>query len=577
MTSHLRLSFAAGLIALASLASACTTEEEEAPPVKHGPSVAYLSPVEHLSRISMALRGQRPSIDDIARVQKDPKVIPAIVDEYLASPAFGKVIRDLHSEAFLTRVDYFYYPAGFQPLGPLASEDIYRLNHSIEEVSARIAEHVVTNDRPYSEIVTADYIMANDVVAKVWGNLDVTGTDWQEAHWKDKRPKAGVLSDPWLFTRYQSTPSNRGRGRANAVSKSLLCYDFLSRDIEIDASINLADPAVVDNAVVKNPACASCHQVLDPLAAYFQDYFPLTVPANFTTYPFRLNNPNGNGGTFDFYTKGLGVYYYGKLREPSYFGQEGKTIEDLGQNIAADPRFSLCAVDRFYSYFHQTSIDSVDLDVAAHFQKQFLDSGMNVKSLIRAIVLDDEFRLSYTADKEEAKTLVGVLKTSPDQLGSMIEELTGFRWIVDPSLKIGKVDLLEDSFLGFQVLGGGVDGAFVTRPANTFNATTSLLLETVGAQSSAFVVRNDSAIDDASKRKLFGLVNPKGGEDSDVRAQLAYLHARLYAETVATDSPEVNATFELFSQLRDHANGDSARAWQGTLTAMLQDIRVATY
>ena len=575
----LRIPFVAALVASASFVAACSDGDETASHAKAAPKpkLAYLSPAEHLARASIALRGMKPTAEEVADVTKAPKHLEAIVDGYLASPAFGKVIRDMHNEALLSRVDYFYYPAGFPALGPLAKADPYLINRSLQEVSLRLIEHVVTTDRPYSEIVTADYIMANGLVAAVWGNLDVSGADWQVAHWTDARPKAGVLSDPWVFTRFQSTPSNRGRGRANAISKALLCYDFLSRDIEIDSSINLADPAVVDNAVVENPTCASCHQALDPLAAFFRDYFPITVAQNFTTYPFRENFPADGGVTIDFYTPGLGDYYYGKLRDPSYFGQAASTIEDLGQRIAGDPRFSLCAASRFYSYFHQVDVDAVDLDVAAKLQKDFIASGMNAKALAKAIVLDDEFRISHTSDAEDAETLVGVLKTRPDQLDSMIEDLTGFRWELDPAVQIGQANLLADSFVGFQVLGGGIDGAFVTRPAHTFNATSSLVLEALAAEAAAFVVESDGAQADRAARRIFKLVDPTGGSDADVRAQLAWLHARLFAESVDGDSPEVDESFDLFAKLRDHAGGDAARAWEGTLAAMLQDIRVATY
>ena len=40
--------------------------------------------------------------------------------------------------------------------------------------------------------------------------------------------------------------------------------------------------------------------------------------------------------------------------------------------------------------------------------------------------------------------------------------------------------------------------------------------------------------------------------------------------------PEVDETWALFQALFEHG-GDAARAWEGTLTAMLQDVRVASY
>lgn len=561
------------LVAAASLLG-CTTDDDA--PVPAPPT--YLSPAGHLTRASMALRGMKPSVEELAAVTADPSAIAGIVDGYLASGAFGKVVRDLHNESLLARVDYFYYPAGFQPVGPLANGDIYGLNRSLEESALRLIEHVVTNDRPYSEIVTADYMMANADVATVWGNLDVTGTDWQVTHWKDDRPKAGILSDPWVFTRYQSTPSNKGRGRANAISKALLCYDFLSRDVEIDSSINLADPAVVDDAVVKNSACASCHQTLDPLASFFQDYFPLVVPQQLTDYPFAKNFPiDGSPGQFiDFYYKGLGDFYYTDMREPGYFGKSASTVEDLGARIAEDPRFSRCAVEHAYAYFNEVPQDAIDFDRIAALQASFIESGLNFKALAKEIVLADDFRLSFANDAEQAETLVGVKKVRPDQLDSMIDDLTGFRWEVDPMIGVGKANLLADSFVGFQVLGGGIDSAFVTRPAHTFNGTSSLLMETLAGEAAAWVVAADAKVADPAARKLFLKASPSDTDEAIVREELAFLHARLFGDLVGPDSADVGESFQLFSSLLG-VSGDPKRAWQGLLTAMIQDVRVVTY
>jgi hypothetical protein len=118
------------------------------------------------------------------------------------------------------------------------------INTSIIEAPLRLIEHVVMLDRPYTEIVTADYTLADDVVATVWGlPYDVDGARWQETRYPDARAHAGILSDSFLFTRHSTTYSNKSRGRANAISRALLCYDFLSREIPVDSGIDLADPA----------------------------------------------------------------------------------------------------------------------------------------------------------------------------------------------------------------------------------------------------------------------------------------------------------------------------------------------
>ncbi|HHH27089.1 MAG TPA: hypothetical protein ENK57_01900 [Polyangiaceae bacterium] len=583
---------AVALLLVAAAAPACVTEDDASTEPAE-PATVYLSPTDHLVRVSMALRGIRPSIADLNMVRNDPSQVEALVDVYLDTPEFGRTVRDIYAEAFLTRTDYFIFPAGFPAVGTLEGTDPYYLNTSLQESAPRLVEHVVMNDRPFTEIVTADYQVVNAVGARAWGlsDYDFGGEEWQRAHFDDGRPTAGVLSDPFLFTRHASTYSNANRGRANAISKALLCYDFLSRDIELDANIDLADPDVVANAVVDNGACASCHQTLDPFASFFRDYFPLYVAGQLEetvqdilqddqaqAYPFYMFNTRNVLPDGDFFELN-GV----ELREPAYFGQPGETIADLGHLMAQDPRMSLCATQRFYGYFHQLPAEEVPLFDTARLQESFIASGYDAKALAKAIVLSDGFRAAYHNDEQLAEQAT-IFKVRPDQLSPMIRDLTGFVWnthLVFPGeaggmIDLGQVDLTTDSFLGYEVLGGGIDGQYVTRAAHTFNASSSLALQTLAAEAAAFVVERDFAVE-TTKRHLLWVVEPEDTDEAKLRDQLSWLHARLYGEILDNDAVEVDETLDLFLAALAVAEGDGHRAWETTLTAMLQDHRVVTY
>ena len=98
-----------------------------------------------------------------------------------------------------------------------------------------------------------------------------------------------------MFLRHISAGQNWHRGRANMVSRGLLCDDFLERDIVVDTSIDLSDPAIVRDAVVENPACAGCHQTLDPLASFFWGMNPNLNIGNISSYPINLFDPGVTG------------------------------------------------------------------------------------------------------------------------------------------------------------------------------------------------------------------------------------------------------------------------------------------
>ena len=51
------------------------------------------------------------------------------------------------------------------------------------------------------------------------------------ARYTDGRPAAGVLATNGLWWRYTTTDSNMNRTRAAAISRLLLCEDFMARPV----------------------------------------------------------------------------------------------------------------------------------------------------------------------------------------------------------------------------------------------------------------------------------------------------------------------------------------------------------
>lgn len=545
--------------------------------------VEFLSPVEHLVRVSMALRGLRPSLQEIDAVESDPQALEAIVDGYLDSPEFGATIRSLHNEALLVEPDYAYYPAGFPNVGPLQGRDFYAINRDIMQAPLHLIEHVVLQDRPYTEVVTADYTLANDTVATVWGLPYQGNGGWEVTAWDDGRENAGVLSDSWLWQRHRSTDANANRGRANLVATAFLCADFTSTDVDVDVSVDLSDPEAVADAVLENPSCAACHAQLDPLASYFRGFYPAYVPdmqaEEDPVYPMELPWYE------EFFPELLGV----PMLPAAYYGQEGDGLTFLGEHIAEDPRFTSCAVRRFWSYLHQTSLQGVP-DVALETFEPDFAADLSAKALVKAIVLHDDFRTAAVlpADPDaptEAELAmaerVGMLKARPQALGRMVEDLTGFRWVADFSdiideetqepLNLGRVPLLDDSFLGYRVLGGGIDSMFVTQSASTYSGPTMLVLSNLAREAAHHEV----------ERALEGegallTVAPDTTDEAEVREAIAALHLRLFAEALDPDAAEVDAAWTVFEGALA-LTGDPTRAWKTTLTALLSDLRIAFY
>jgi hypothetical protein len=544
------------------LAAACSAGE---PPLT---TATYLTPTEHLARASLALRGVRPSLAELRAVAAEPDRLAALVDRYLESAEFGATIRDLHNELLLLHPELTNFTP--PPAPPLTAISFTDMNRSIYDEPLRLIEDIVMTDQPYTRIVTAGYTMADRTVATVWGLGHSDRDGWERTRWTDDRGAAGILASTAIYLRYRSVAFNYNRARANAISRSLLCHDFSESDIHIDTSVNLSDPAVVADAVVHNPSCAGCHQAMDPLASYFFPFLQGVMNGVYIpTYPAEFYQADAASAWMT--TTG---------RPPGYFGTQPEGLAGLGKAIAADPRFAQCAAVNFASYLTEQPARDLSPAWIAQLQDGFVRSGYSAKLLARAIVLSDEFRTASAADPVAAEGVIGYQKVRPPQLARMLAGVTGFEWQADTTATIngwafGRVDYLDDDYLGYRVLAGGIDSWFVTAPTHTMNATATLVTRAAARQAAAFVVDHDAAAIPA-QRSLFTRAAVDDVDPAHVRAQLAELHARIYSELVDPDDPVLNDTEALFDDALA-AGDDPRRAWTVTLTGMLSDLRAIYY
>ena len=212
------------------------------------PDVQPLPDNELLTRLSLDLRGVRPSVGEYERLRADPTQIDALTEEYLNDPRFPGRVMDLWSEVYLTRSEGYAVRPGDFGVDPAA------FYQSIGQEPLQLLGYVAANDLPYTDMVTAEYTLANETTADLW-SLDYPdgATGWQVAHYTDGRPHAGVLTTNGMWWRYSSTDSNANRKRANEVSRILLCNDYLVRPIDFDRNVNLLDQDAVEDALRTNP------------------------------------------------------------------------------------------------------------------------------------------------------------------------------------------------------------------------------------------------------------------------------------------------------------------------------------
>ncbi|TPV97111.1 MAG: DUF1592 domain-containing protein [Myxococcales bacterium FL481] len=503
----------------------------------------------------MSLRGTRPSPAEYAAVREDPNAYGTAIDAYLEDDRFLATVRQWFTEWLELDQGPDVYPAGFPAVGALSALGTHELNTSIIQAPGRLAEHIVRNDAAWSQIVTADYTLADHTVATVWGlPYDAAAGGWQVTDYPDGRPTAGVLSDGWVFTRMPSTENNRHRERASLIASTFICHDYPGRPVKIPPDIDLTSEEAIANAVTTVPACVGCHHTLDPLASFFAVHYALRIPEYETAYPLVQYTPDA-AADFD---------------SPIWYGEPAEDLEALGRLIAEDPRFAACQVRRFYSELMHVPVKSIPIDAVLRYLPSFLVDEMNVKTLVRAIVLSDEFAAKSASDPNWN---VGLRRATPQQLDDMFIELAGYQWLVDVqydlgSGPVGTVPMLRDFVWGYRTLAGGPNNFDTTTHRRTADPTTLLALRNLAERAARHTVEHDGT----SPPLLLTVPDALTGEPVAVRRQLVELHLRLYGEIIDEDDPEVDRAWAIFADAPTPSRG-----WELVLNALFQDVRVLYY
>ena len=179
-----------------------------------------LDPVQHLTRVSLAIRGTRPTVEEIDQVQRDPNALPGLVDAWMETPEFAATIRDMWAEILLLRNDTFNQlpvigtfaqdpytsnPALATPpdaQNPKHLADLDRLYQGTVEEPLKLIEYIVTNNLPFTDIVTADYMLTDNVMINAqvrYIDIDTTATVENNAVAPGTRAKVDVDVDPFIY------------------------------------------------------------------------------------------------------------------------------------------------------------------------------------------------------------------------------------------------------------------------------------------------------------------------------------------------------------------------------------------
>jgi hypothetical protein len=523
------------------------------PPVAARGDILVPLDAERLARrISIDLRGRLPDEAELDTAD-EPDGIPTLIDTWLADPAFESHLVDVFAESWLLRVDSLR--VGPEEFGFDHEADAFEYTRSIGDEPARLMAHIVATDQPWSTIVTGDTTMANATLAQMvqleWVDPDES-KPWREARYTDGRPAGGVLMTSGLWLRYTTTISNYNRGRAAALARLLLCYDFLARPVLFSEVADNSTSGLLA-AVNTDDGCISCHAALDPLAGTLFGFWPFEDKDG-----AELANYHPEREHYGLIATG---------REPAYFGVPVDADAQLGPLVAEDPRFEMCTVRRAAERLWGRTTGADDLSALLDLRTAFRDGNGRYKPLLRAILLSEEYQagdLTDEATDEEGDTLHPLRLFTPDTLAAVLDDATGMRWTRDGW------DQLDSDYSGYRVLLGGADGDTVRQSQLEPTLSRSLVIRRLAQRAAYAAVTRDWDASQADRR-LFGTTvalpaDLEPGTDA-FDTELTALHRLLFAE--APTAEQLTAETQLYTDAL--AVSTPEEAWISVVTVLLRD------
>ncbi len=592
-----------------------------------------------LRRATLSLAGRLPTSEELAAVEKGGlAAVRPVLDAVMKEDAFYDRLAEAFNDIFLIRgygdgaesalsYENFSTTRGWYQkfdLSHIADKETrtragYKLADDYREALLRepleLIKYIVRNDRPFTEIITADYTMETPYTSRGYGNYEeivkefkdlenpfeyipvrLTALKGRTPQGTEKTPTgfyphAGILSTFQYLRRYPTTETNRNRLRGRMYYQQFLGVDVLELAARVkDAA---AVTAKFEIPTMQASECVVCHKTLDPVAGIFQDFYSLE----------GVYGPRKDGWFKDMFGPGF-------EGEDLPADEKWRSMQWLAERTIKDPRFATTMVEHVYYILTgrkvllpPKAIDDPLFDakqrayraqheevgrIAAHF----VEAKFNLKEAFHAWVASPFYRADglatpdLTPQRRAELADIGVARLlGPEQVERKITAVFGKPW--------GRFKS-ENALLY-----GGIDAKEVTEratdPSGAMGAMQRMMADDVSCKNVAY----DFSLEPA-QRRLFPAIEPDvlPGESPDadlrIRNAIVHLHQLVLGRSETPGSAEVQRTFELFagilSDAQEHKGYEklenyscraaanerapdpnyTIRAWRGVVTYLLR-------
>jgi hypothetical protein len=527
-------------------------------------------------KATLNIAGRLPTADELAQVDGgDSADLDAALDGLLEEEAFYRRLQEIYNDIFLTD-KYINGQRGIELLDDERFPNMFWYQEVADETERRRLEgltnrgvareplelvaYLARNNLPWTELVTADYIMVNPFSARTYG-VDGTvafddvedGNEFQPATIADY-PHAGVLTSPMWLNRFPTTETNRNRHRARMVFKFFLATDILSianRPVDAAAIAGF-------NPTLNDPSCTVCHANIDPIAGTFQNWDE--------TGRFA---PPAEGWFGDMFPPGF-------KDEPLPFDDRFEATDFLGARLAADPLNALSTVHTLFAGLTgrqpvSAPSDPADPDFDAKSRafvaqdavmqaivKDFVADGHNVKTAVKGIVRSPYFRAQTaqasiaTADNRGFLASLGTARfLTPELLDRKIEGVVGYPWTRSDNRRF----LLDAN--EYLIYYGGIDSDNVTTRIAEPNGLMAAVASRMSFEMACRAGPRDFALP-REGRILFPLVEATYEPEDEngfaipagelaIKENIRHLFGRILDQQVSLEDEELLAAYDLWT------------------------------
>lgn len=508
-------------------------------------------------RISLDVRGKYCSYDEISQLEADPGSLDALIAVWLQDPGHVTQLRSIFSNQLLTRVDTFNVDYQDYYLDESQSSPFVL---SVGEESVQLMAYIASNDLPWTDVVTADYTMANSLLLDIWAlspvdRVSTSLSDWVPARYTDGRPAGGVVMTNGIWWRHYTTPNNKSRARSAFLTKFLVCDDHLARTVTSPPNLRVGDTNLED-MVQTEPSCQACHITLDPVAATLYGFWQFDIH---DVLELESYHPERE--------------WFGERElnlEMSWYGKKLSAPVDLGPAIAADSRFLSCAVENLAKSLWRREIVADDAGQLANILASFTEHELRYSALFTAILATPEYQMA-NGSLDDSRNYSARKILQAEQIESVIADITGFVWTEE--WDDSEQSVFSNDEVGFRLLFGGIDGRMTNKKATDPSPSRQLSVKRYIQLASADVVErvwNDSS---ASELFLGKAISDIHSDHEDFATIVGAIHLRVTGLEISAEQLQLQK--DMFGNIE--RSFGRKQAWTTMTSVMLRNAEAWIY